>query len=1511
MIGGEIKVVMSLDPDGQFGVQVQKAQKTVDELKSSMLGTSTAVGSFEQSFKNAGSTIHDTVVTLSLARFALEEMRTIFLSFPEHVMETTAEFERMHTMLEGLTGSTKGANDSFNFLFNMAQRAPFDIKALTDTFVKLKAGGLDPMDGSMQAVIDSVAKFGGGSEQLKSVSLALQEMGDKGVVSLKELRRQLGQQIPGAIRAMAIGLNMSVAQLDKEIKTGTLEATDSAKRMLAELEIENQGSAARMMTTWNGMVEQLKSKWQMFENDIGKDGSSGMFDQLKGQLQELLNAFNGTATANLRASLGDGLSALTDQIIVAKNAIIEFWSEIKTAGEIFIAYFAASKIAGGIGVLADGLNRINTLTRDSIALKTAENQANEMNAAKARYAVAAIHADKAEALAAEAKAQRDADVAEADSQTALLQKKLDANKAEVASKLEAIKAMEAEELIYREKQEIWEQAAAQRYAQKSKGTNAAGGAYAAKAGENQMVAESLVILTQAEREEIAAIRAKNALIIQEIAAKQALRAVVTQEVAVLEAEAAMEARLAAETAAVTMGTIELTVAQKAAQAVAAAGSFIWSAMGGWMGVLTAAIMAGVYAWQKWKEAAELAEGAADRAMHAKMGLASTDELEKTTKNLGNLRKELADLQEQQEEAKTGVSSDGQISGIDSSAKAMEARAAKIKEIQAAIAADTQTAAAFQQNIVRADGEQLGRAYAENASREVEAIGKAYSDKRAAIIQGQKDEEEAKQKSQAQIDADGKIAQEKLTKLSQEESDLQAKAAKTALDGYRARAEAFKAANAGTTDVNTLKEIQAQATALDLLNEKYNSSLKLADTASKFTTPDVHVASDKNYKNPTDPLVKALDKAQAEMEIAKEKMANIMAGATTLQQMRAEAAEKVLGDAAGGAFDYRTKGADGKETEHKVGSDSDRQKWVEQFAKVMQTLPSNANDADAAINKFINSLNNVSAIDKQRIRDLITYRAAQEEENAQIKIAADMQRLYTDAKSAMISAQRNAADPLNKESAAMQKLRKDFADLAQKAGESGESLAEFDEKLGGLAGNALAAQSMADLLDRMAKTEKELDDYKQKPKNENTEEQTASIQKQIDQVNKLMAAEMAKSQLIIDNTNLEVGARAAAVDAQVKLESDAANQIALIWAKAQDQYKTGLDKLKQEWQDTTAEMNKASTEWANKTIDTIQTIINGGKVNFKALAVSWLQEIEKMALQKTLGNAVTDLMGTLGSSINGLLKQFGGLSLPGTTGGSGALGPLAALVDPTTNSLRVLNVAGGPLGPGGTPAPDGSGGAGAAPGATDPQAGFFTKLESGFSSVWQNMTSGFKGLWQDLQNFISVLTTAGGSGGGSGGGLFGSLYSSIFGGGGGGGGAASSAVNGGDASILGSSGEAFEMFATGGIMTSMGKLPLRKYSGGGIANSPQMAMFGEGSTPEAYVPLPNGNSIPVTMQGGGKGGDQNITIQINVAQDGTSTTNSQGDSKQQYTNLAAQVKATVQAELVKQQRPGGLIYQNRR
>lgn len=113
-----------------------------------------------------------------------------------------------------------------------------------------------------------------------------------------------------------------------------------------------------------------------------------------------------------------------------------------------------------------------------------------------------------------------------------------------------------------------------------------------------------------------------------------------------------------------------------------------------------------------------------------------------------------------------------------------------------------------------------------------------------------------------------------------------------------------------------------------------------------------------------------------------------------------------------------------------------------------------------------------------------------------------------------------------------------------------------------------------------------------------------------------------------------------------------------------------------------------------------------------------------------------------------------------------------------------------------------------------------------------------------------------------------------------------------------------IFANGGIMTSGGSLPLNKYAGGGIANSPQMAVFGEGDMAEAYVPLPDGRSIPVTMRGGG-GVINNIDISIDMG----GSTQVSGDGGQ-AAGLARLMAATAKSVIANEMRPGGILSQQR-
>ena len=109
-------------------------------------------------------------------------------------------------------------------------------------------------------------------------------------------------------------------------------------------------------------------------------------------------------------------------------------------------------------------------------------------------------------------------------------------------------------------------------------------------------------------------------------------------------------------------------------------------------------------------------------------------------------------------------------------------------------------------------------------------------------------------------------------------------------------------------------------------------------------------------------------------------------------------------------------------------------------------------------------------------------------------------------------------------------------------------------------------------------------------------------------------------------------------------------------------------------------------------------------------------------------------------------------------------------------------------------------------------------------------------------------------------------------------------------------------ANGNVFAQNGIVP---YAKGGIVDRPMMFPFAKGiglmgeAGPEAIMPLKRGADGKLGVAGGGGGG---TSVTVNVDASGSSVQGDQAQSRQ----LGVAISAAVQAELVKQKRPGGLL-----
>ena len=98
--------------------------------------------------------------------------------------------------------------------------------------------------------------------------------------------------------------------------------------------------------------------------------------------------------------------------------------------------------------------------------------------------------------------------------------------------------------------------------------------------------------------------------------------------------------------------------------------------------------------------------------------------------------------------------------------------------------------------------------------------------------------------------------------------------------------------------------------------------------------------------------------------------------------------------------------------------------------------------------------------------------------------------------------------------------------------------------------------------------------------------------------------------------------------------------------------------------------------------------------------------------------------------------------------------------------------------------------------------------------------------------------------------------------------------------------------------------MKGYATGGVARGRNAGYPAILHGTEAVVPLPSGGKIPVEMKGGG-GSTNNVSISVNMSNDGNAQTESQSDG-QQGANLGKLLASAVQEELQKQKRPGGIL-----
>lgn len=271
--------------------QIKVAQKEYDKLtakvnkanKATSNFSNTSLGKMSRGFKNL------------LGGFGLVLGVQLLGDFTRAVFNNIKELDKLDYTLKSVIATEGEYARTRAFLNDISIRFGAEIVSTTERYTKFmvaaKQSGvaLKETEKIFRTVTKASAVLGLKTDELNGVYLALEQMLSKGKVTTEELRRQLGERLPGAFGIMADALGVTTSELDKMLKKGEILSSEALPKFAEELEkaigVKQVNTVVTLQTAWNN----LSNSWLSFLDNLRR-GQSWITESLIVSFQLLSKA---------------------------------------------------------------------------------------------------------------------------------------------------------------------------------------------------------------------------------------------------------------------------------------------------------------------------------------------------------------------------------------------------------------------------------------------------------------------------------------------------------------------------------------------------------------------------------------------------------------------------------------------------------------------------------------------------------------------------------------------------------------------------------------------------------------------------------------------------------------------------------------------------------------------------------------------------------------------------------------------------------------------------------------------------------------------------------------------------------------------------------------------------------------------------------------------------------------------------------------------------------------------
>lgn len=275
------------------------------------------------------------------------------------VMDASAAMNSFKTQMEAVAGQVDSisdpigfASEQFEFAKQTANGLGLELQTVTREFPKLASSMLlsgrsaDEAQMVFKAFGSAMRVVGLSAERQQLVMLALTQGFSKGTVSAEELKRQLGEQIPGAFELMQDAIREvtgdELFNLDKALRDGKI-SSDAYILLARRIEQVYGNAVPKALQTASAQATILSNKYQEFLQLVASSGADRALAQMFARIAEALDTPD---FASFAQKVADGISAAARAVGDAAIFIVQNIDTIIKVVTGLVALSLANSIAG-------------------------------------------------------------------------------------------------------------------------------------------------------------------------------------------------------------------------------------------------------------------------------------------------------------------------------------------------------------------------------------------------------------------------------------------------------------------------------------------------------------------------------------------------------------------------------------------------------------------------------------------------------------------------------------------------------------------------------------------------------------------------------------------------------------------------------------------------------------------------------------------------------------------------------------------------------------------------------------------------------------------------------------------------------------------------------------------------------------------------------------------------------------------------------------------------------------